>query len=89
MTLKDKWIAEGHKSGLAEGRTLKDNWIAEGRATGKAETLLEVLELRDLVVPVPVRERVLSTRDEQQLRRWLARAFTVASAEELVGPLGA
>jgi hypothetical protein len=75
MTLQQQWLADGRK----EGRT-------EGRTEGRAEALLEVLESRNLVVPAPVRERVLSTRDEQQLRRWLARASTVASAEELLGP---
>jgi len=65
--------------------TIADQLIAEGRAAGKAEVLLEVLEHRDLVVPRQVRERVLSTRDEPLIQRWLGRAFTAVSLEEVFG----
>jgi hypothetical protein len=98
MTLQQQWLAdgrtegrkEGHKEGRKEGRKEghkegHKEGRKEGRTEGYAEAVLEVLESRALVVPAPVRERVLSTRDEQQLRRWLARASTVASAEELLG----
>jgi hypothetical protein len=42
-------------------------------------------------VPIPsrARKRVLATRDEPLLRRWLARALTVASVEALFEPLDA
>jgi len=82
MTVQERWLEQGrdqgHKQGLEQGRTL-----------GKAEAVLDVLELRQLPVPAPIREQVLSTRDEQRLRGWLARVFTVGSAEELVAPGGA
>lgn len=62
----------------------REQGLEQGRTIGKAEALLDVLELRQLPIPALVRERVLATRDEHRLRGWLARVFTVASAEELV-----
>lgn len=67
--------------------SIADSLIAEGelkgRAAGKAEALLGVLEDRALSIPEFVRERVSCTRDEHQLRRWLHRAVTAASAEDI------
>ena len=62
--------------------TIADSWIAEGRA----RSVLEVLELRNLSVPTDVRERVLAMHEEPQLQRWLARALTVSSADEIFTP---
>jgi hypothetical protein len=62
--------------------TIADSWIAEGRA----RSVLEVLELRKLSVPTDVRERVLAMHEEPQLQRWLARALTVSSADEIFTP---
>jgi hypothetical protein len=59
--------------------TIADTLIAEGRA----RSVLEVLELRMLSVPADVRERVHAMYDEPQLQRWLARALTVSSADEI------
>jgi hypothetical protein len=73
MTIAESLIAEGR----AEGE-------AKGRAAGLAEALLRVLELRWVSIPEPVRERVSSSRDEHQLKRWLDRVLTVASAQEVL-----
>lgn len=73
MTVQKQWLAKG---------------LEQGRTIGKAEAVLHVLELRSLPIPAPVREQVLSTRDEHRLRGWLARALTVGSAEELVAGIG-
>jgi hypothetical protein len=75
MTIKDQLLAEGQKIGEARGRAL-----------GKAQALLGVLEHRGLSISGAVRKRVLGSRDEIQLQRWIERAFTVASAEELFEP---
>ena len=68
-------------------RTIAESWFDDGekkgRAVGQARALLRVLEHRSVIVPEPVRERVLATLDEPQLERWLARALTVTSAEEI------
>ena len=63
--------------------TIADSWFAEGRAKGRAEAVLGVLEHRDLPIPGPVRERVLSTNDEPALQRWFHRAFSVSAAHQL------
>jgi hypothetical protein len=55
----------------------------EGRAEGRAEDIVLVLEARGLDVPDEVRERVTGCDDPGVLRRWLTRAVTVASAEEI------
>lgn len=59
--------------------TSADVLIAEGRA----RSVLDVLEHRNVFIPSLVRERVLSTRDEPELQRWLARALTVSFADEI------
>jgi hypothetical protein len=69
MTIAESWVAEGE---------------AKGRAAGLAEALLRVLELRRVSIPEPVRQRVSSSRDEHQLERWLDRALTVGSAQEVL-----
>ncbi len=93
MTIKEMLIREGYESGRREGlesgrreglESGRREGLESGRVAGKAEALLDVLELRTLAVPPWVRERVLATCDEPLLRRWLARAYTVGSAEELL-----
>lgn len=69
--------------------TIEDELLARGEAKGRAESLLDVLEHRAITVPTAVRERVLSTQNESQLRRWFDRAFTIAAADELFEPLEA
>lgn len=63
--------------------TSADVLIAEGRAQGQARSVLDVLAFRKLSVPSTLRERVMATQDEPQLQRWLARAITVSSAEQI------
>jgi predicted transposase YdaD len=81
-TGKKQGLATGKKQGLATGKK-------QGLATGLATAVLDLLELRALPVPLRGRRRVLATRDEPLLRRWHARALTVASAEGLFEPLEA
>ena len=64
--------------------TIAESLVAEGRAAGLAEALLRVLELRWSSVPEPVRQRVSSSRDEHQLKRWLDRVLAVGSAQEIL-----
>ena len=72
ITIADSWFAEGERKGLSRGR-----------AEGRAEAVLGVLEHRALPIPEPVRERVLSTRDEPALQRWFHRAFSSTAGHEL------
>jgi predicted transposase/invertase (TIGR01784 family) len=59
---------------------------ARGEARGRAEGILAVLEARRIPVPDAVRERVRACADLATLDRWLARAATCASAEQVVEP---
>jgi hypothetical protein len=63
--------------------TIADSLIAEGEMKGQARAVLGVLEHRNVFIPEPVRQRVLSTRDEPELQRWFHRAFSVAAADEI------
>lgn len=76
MTIKDAILAEGMQKGMQEG-------MQKGMARGRATAVLDLLELRGLPVSGAVRRRVLATRSEPTLRRWLARALVVPSAERL------
>ena len=83
--------ARGRKLGEARGRKLGEArgmrvGEALGRAIGKAQALLEVLEQRQIPVSAAVRKRILGTRDERALQRWLERAITVTRAAELFEP---
>jgi predicted transposase/invertase (TIGR01784 family) len=75
---REEGEARGRAEGEARGR-------AEGEARGRASAVLAVLQARDVAVPTPVRERVLGCTDLPTLERWLARAATCESAEEIVG----
>jgi hypothetical protein len=95
MTLKDELLACGRKLGEAHGRKLgeargrklgEEIGEARGRAIGKAQALLEVLEQRRIPVSGVVRRRILATRDELALQRWIERAIAVTSAVELFEP---
>jgi Uma2 family endonuclease len=70
------YLLERLAEGRAEGKT-------EGRAEGKAESLIVVLEARGLALDEVTRARLLSERDTQRLDRWLARATTCATIDEL------
>jgi Putative transposase, YhgA-like len=96
MTIKEALLAEGEKKGMAKGEKKgmakgEKKGMAKGEkkgmAKGRAAAVIDVLELRAVPIPAPVRERVLATRDEPLLRRWLARAVTIASADALFEPL--
>ncbi len=47
--------------------------------------MLDVLKVRGIVVPLDVRERILSCRDVTVLEAWLARAVLAKSATDVVG----
>ena len=45
--------------------------------------MLAVLEARGLAVPAEVRERVLASKDLDELDRWIRRAAIVSDAKDL------
>jgi flagellar biosynthesis/type III secretory pathway protein FliH len=71
--------AEGEARGEAKGR-------AEGEARGEARSLLTVLDARGLVVSAEQKERITTCTDLELLGRWLRKAVTARSAEELFEP---
>ncbi|MEU0332424.1 hypothetical protein [Streptomyces sp. NPDC006193] len=62
---------------------LSEELRAEGRAEGRAEDILFVLERRGVHVPDAARTRITSCDDLDILRRWLDRALTAHTAEDL------
>lgn len=71
-------MAEGRAEAKAEG---KAEGHSEGRAEGKAESLLAV---RGFVVDEATRVRLLAERDVERLDRWLVRAMTCATIDEIL-----
>jgi hypothetical protein len=62
---------------LAEGE-------ARGEARGKARAVLAVLAARGLAVSDEIRSRVLACTDLSTLDRWIARAATASTADDVV-----
>jgi hypothetical protein len=73
---KDEFVDRIKAEGRAEGE-------AEGRAQGAASMVLRILGARGFEVPGPVRDRVLSCTDPEQLEDWGGKAVTAASLEEV------
>lgn len=68
---------EGRAEGEARGRV-------EGEARGRAEDILLVFDERGIAVSPGVRDTITGCRDLDLLRRWLRRAATAATAEEIL-----
>jgi hypothetical protein len=66
----------------AEGKT---EGKAEGKAEGRAEALLRVLRARGLPPTAKQRRRVLGCTDASLLDRWIERAVTCSSIDEMFG----
>ncbi|OHV44747.1 hypothetical protein BCD48_24910 [Pseudofrankia sp. BMG5.36] len=60
-----------------------EGWV-RGVLEGAKHSLLRLLELRGVAVPIEVRERILACTDPVQLDLWFDRAFTAATAEDVV-----
>jgi len=70
-----------YKSYISE--EIRDEGRSEARVQTAAEDVLLVLETRGLEVTDEIRERITGCDDPEILRRWLARAVTAPSAEEI------
>jgi hypothetical protein len=60
-----------------------DEGQADGLARGKADSIIAVLRARGLAVDEASRTRILSCPDVAVLDRWVVRAVTIASVEDL------
>jgi hypothetical protein len=58
---------------------------AEGEAKGKAEALLKVLTKRGMPITPHQHRHISECTDQSRLDRWLDRALTVGSVDELLG----
>jgi Uma2 family endonuclease len=57
--------------------------VAEGLARGRADAVIVLLAARGVAVDSATRERIVAERDLQRLDRWIARAASCATADEL------
>ncbi|HEX5746703.1 MAG TPA: hypothetical protein VFZ09_10680 [Archangium sp.] len=58
-------------------------YFTQGRQEGKADALLEVLDARGLQVDEQSRQRITACTELAQLERWLRKAVSVQSVQEL------
>ncbi len=69
----------------------KARWVegrVEGKVEGKVEAILAVLAARGVAVGQEARARIEACKDAATLDRWIVRAVTAASAEEIVSERG-
>jgi hypothetical protein len=76
MTGAEVLIAEAREKALAQGEQ-------QGALASKASDIIAFLEARGLAVAADQRERITSTADLALLDKWVRRAATIASADEL------
>lgn len=69
-------IARKYFEGIQQARQ-------EGRQEGRQGAVLTVLASRGLLVDEAARQRVQACTDPEQLDRWLRKALTVSSAQQL------
>jgi len=69
-------LAQGREEGREEG-------LAQGELRGLITSVIRVLETRGVQVSPEHRARILACTDPQQASRWVARAATVSTADEL------
>ncbi len=73
--------SEYFKSKIEDARSQA---AAEGRAEGEAHAVLMVLEARGIAVSAEIRARVVACVDRITLERWIVRAATATTADEVV-----
>jgi predicted transposase/invertase (TIGR01784 family) len=81
-----KWAegkAEGKAEGFAEGKTVG---FTEGETTGKAAAILAFLAARGIRVSDDARAHIEMCKAASTLDRWIARAATASSVEEVIAP---
>ena len=74
---REEGEARGREEGEARGRE-------EGEVRGRADSVLAVLEARGIPLTDDVRARILANSDPETLMRWLRRAGTASSLDEVL-----
>jgi hypothetical protein len=77
----EKFFTAAHRRSYNRGEA---KGKAEGEAKGKAEALLMVLKQRGMAITDDQQHRITACTDLATLDRWLTRALSVASVEELL-----
>jgi hypothetical protein len=77
----EKFFSEAHRRSYDRGKAEGE---AKGKAEGKAEALLLVLRRRGLAITNDQQHHIIACTDLATLDRWLDRAFSVASVDELL-----
>jgi predicted transposase YdaD len=73
----EKFFTEAHRRSYDRGE-------AKGKAEGKAEALVMVLQRRGLAMTEEQQQQIATCTDLAVLDRWLDRALSVASVDELL-----
>jgi Uma2 family endonuclease len=79
---KQLGLLEGKQLGLLEGKQLG---LLEGKQLGLLEAVWSVVEARGLPVQEGQRARILGERDIERITRWLARAATATTIDDVLG----
>lgn len=83
MSSQVKWrtlLATGQYEFVAE---MRRQGREEGRKTGQSESILRILENREIVVDAHIRGRITSCGDMETLDAWFDRALTITEISEL------
>ncbi|MEV7807179.1 hypothetical protein AB0O28_29960 [Microbispora sp. NPDC088329] len=76
----DRYFSEWVNKGLEQGR---EQGREEGRAEGEIEAILAVLDARGLEIPSEARERINRCSDLHILGKWIRRAATATSVDDI------
>ncbi|WP_432930529.1 hypothetical protein ACQPZZ_08600 [Microbispora sp. CA-135349] len=76
----DRYFSEWVNKGLEQGR---EQGREEGRAEGEIEAILAVLDARGLDIPSEARERISRCSDLHILGKWIRRAATATSVDDI------
>jgi hypothetical protein len=79
-------IQQAREYGAAQRAEGKAEGEVEGEAKGKAAAVLMVLEARGVAVDSETRARIVACTDAALLDRWIARAATAASGQDVIDP---
>lgn len=74
----ENFVQETFRQGQSEGRS-------QGLLRGKAEDVLVVLGAKGIAVSDAIREQIRACTDLDTLQRWLVRAVTATTAEDVLG----
>jgi hypothetical protein len=76
-------VASEYRSALLRELAAQHEQLGEAR--GEAQAILTVLEARGVPVPEAARTTILSCADPAQVDRWLKRAASATTIDEVVG----